>query len=142
MADASSLATIASIISAFGGAMLFFRIQRELAMQGAGEPIWIPWADRLLIAATLISLLLVVVPMRAAGPPTTLAPFATCCSDNCLYSRRGLHTIHPCALSDHLSWRSNRTAPARRTSGGGACLTGGHCSAGRRHLDVCGQERF
>lgn len=70
MADASSLATIASIISAFGGAMLFFRIQRELAMQGAGEPIWIPWADRLLIAATLISLLLVVVPMLVLPDPT------------------------------------------------------------------------
>lgn len=44
MADASSLATIASIISTFGVAMLLFRIQRELTMHEVGEINWIPWA--------------------------------------------------------------------------------------------------
>ena len=63
MADASSLATIASIITAFGAAMLFFRIQREEKMRCDHQPIWIPWADRLLILATLTSILFVIVPM-------------------------------------------------------------------------------
>jgi hypothetical protein len=65
MADASTLATIASVISGFGVAMLFFRIQRELSMHEQLEVNWIPWADRLLIGATLISLFLVVVPLVA-----------------------------------------------------------------------------
>lgn len=36
MADANSLTTIASIIAAFGMAMLFFCIQRELHMGSSG----------------------------------------------------------------------------------------------------------
>jgi hypothetical protein len=67
MADAATLATIASIISGFGIAMLFFRIQRELQMHERLEVNWIPWADRLLITATLISLLLVVLPLVTFG---------------------------------------------------------------------------
>jgi glucan phosphoethanolaminetransferase (alkaline phosphatase superfamily) len=61
--DAGTLANIASVIAAFGAAMLFFRIQRELQMRGKGEPVWLPWADWLLVAATLICLLLVIVPI-------------------------------------------------------------------------------
>src|SRR5690349_5044726 len=63
MADASSLASVASIIAAFGVAMLFFRIQRELKMDEDGERMWIPWADRLLVGATVVCLLLVIGPM-------------------------------------------------------------------------------
>jgi hypothetical protein len=63
MADASSLATTASIIAAFGIAMLFFRIQRELGMAERGEINWIPWADWLLVGATAVSLLLVILPL-------------------------------------------------------------------------------
>ncbi len=61
--DPATLANIASIIAAFGAAMLTFRVQRELTMHDEGEPIWLPWADRLLILATCISLLLVIVPL-------------------------------------------------------------------------------
>ena len=61
--DPGSLMTIASIIAAFGASMLMFRIQRELHMGGRGEIIWLPIADWLLVAATLICLLLVVVPL-------------------------------------------------------------------------------
>lgn len=61
--DAATLATIGSVIAAFGAAMLFFRIQRELHMDVQGERIWIPWSDRLLIVATLACLLLVLVPI-------------------------------------------------------------------------------
>jgi uncharacterized protein (DUF697 family) len=69
--DAGTLATIASIIAAFGVAMLFFRIQREIdprrieeqSRQTGEDVVWIPWADWLLIAATLVCLLLVILPI-------------------------------------------------------------------------------
>jgi hypothetical protein len=63
MVDDSILATIASIIAGFGAAMLTFRIQRELQMSGNNEVTWIPWADWLLIFATIFSLLLVIFPI-------------------------------------------------------------------------------
>jgi hypothetical protein len=59
------LADIAAIIAGFGSAMLFFRIDRELRMGERNEVTWIPWADWLLIAATLVSLLLVILPVVA-----------------------------------------------------------------------------
>lgn len=63
--DPGTIATVASIIAGFGVAMLFFRIQRELDMREQDETIWIPWADRLLIGATLISLILALLPVVA-----------------------------------------------------------------------------
>jgi uncharacterized membrane protein YidH (DUF202 family) len=74
--DRGTLATIASIISAFGAAMLFFRIQRELYMEKQGERIWLPMADGLLVAATLICLLLVIVPLVSFSAPNTKLPAA------------------------------------------------------------------
>jgi hypothetical protein len=67
MADQGALATVASIVAALGTLVLAFRIQRELTQQG--ERTGIPWADRLLIGATLISLLLVVLPLVALPHP-------------------------------------------------------------------------
>jgi hypothetical protein len=70
----SDLLTVASILSAFGSAMLFFRIQRELTMHERVEILWIPWADWLLIGATLISLLAVILPIfLSAGSRLPLA---------------------------------------------------------------------
>jgi len=63
MADNSTIAQIASIIAAFGAAMLFFRIPRELEMNKNGEQIWIPYSDQLLIYATLASLFLSLLPI-------------------------------------------------------------------------------
>jgi hypothetical protein len=73
MPDPGILSTFASIISGFGIAMLFFRIQRELQMTQQNEDIRIPWTDWLLIAATLSSLILVIVPLVALGPESKLA---------------------------------------------------------------------
>jgi hypothetical protein len=73
MVDTGALATIASIIAAFGAAMLPFRIQRELEMRQQGERNWLPWADRLLVGATLTSLLLVILPLVAMAHPSPLA---------------------------------------------------------------------
>jgi drug/metabolite transporter (DMT)-like permease len=61
--DRGTLATIASIISAFGVPMLYFRIERELRMRKKEEIVWLPAADWLLVGATLVSLLLVIVPL-------------------------------------------------------------------------------
>lgn len=63
MPETGDLTTVASIIAAFGVATLFFRIQRELEMGKAGERVWIPWADWLIVIATLCSLLLVLLPL-------------------------------------------------------------------------------
>jgi len=63
--DPGTLATVASVVAGFGVAMLFFRIQRELQIREKVEPQWIPWADRLLIGATLASVLLVLLPVLA-----------------------------------------------------------------------------
>jgi amino acid permease len=65
MADVGVLATVASIIAAFGSTMLVFRIQRELYMHDQKEVQAIPWADRLLVVATLVCLGLVVLPLIA-----------------------------------------------------------------------------
>jgi hypothetical protein len=61
--DSGTLSTVGSIIAGFGVAMLFFRIQRELQMGKSAERIWIPWADWLLIGATLTALLVVLIPL-------------------------------------------------------------------------------
>jgi hypothetical protein len=72
MPDPTILATVASLISVFGAAMLFFRIERELKVTQQNEDIWIPWSDWLLIAATLTSLILVILPMVTVGPESKL----------------------------------------------------------------------
>jgi hypothetical protein len=61
--DRGTLATIASVISSFGIAMLFFRILRQLEMGKKGEAIWLPVADWLLVLAIILSLLVVIVPL-------------------------------------------------------------------------------
>lgn len=63
--DASTLAGIASIIAAFGSAMIIFRIQREEQMRVEGEVVWLPTADWLLVLATLACLLLIIIPISA-----------------------------------------------------------------------------
>jgi hypothetical protein len=63
MVDIGILSTIAAVIAGFGIAGFVFRIQRELAMQDAGENTWVPWADWLLIGATIGTLVLVLVPI-------------------------------------------------------------------------------
>lgn len=64
--DNGTLSTVASIIAAFGVTMLFFRIQRELQMQEVRELNWIPWADWLLLCASLAALLFVLLPLVAS----------------------------------------------------------------------------
>jgi hypothetical protein len=87
VADPGTLSTVASIPSGFGVTMLFFRIQRELQMGKEGEPVWIPLADWLLVCATLVSLLLVILPLVALTVPAgTLhrLPAAACSASSVL----------------------------------------------------------
>ena len=79
--DSGTLANFASVIGAFGAAILIFRIQRELHMGEQGERVWIPLADWLIIIATLVSLLLVIIPLvtvDAASPHYLKLPMAAC----------------------------------------------------------------
>jgi len=63
MKDPAILATVAAIITAFGVTMLFFRIQREISIKERQGINWIPYSDWLLITATVMSLLLVILPI-------------------------------------------------------------------------------
>jgi hypothetical protein len=87
MPDPGTLSTVASITSGFGVAMLFFRIQRELQMGREGEIVWIPVADWLLVCATLVSLLLVILPLVALSPAAGVLnrlPQAACAASSIL----------------------------------------------------------
>ena len=89
MADHGTLSTVASIVSGFGVAMLFFRIQRELHMKDRHEQDWIPKSDLLLIAATLISLLFVILPIVSLNVEHTQLlriPAAACAATAVLVS--------------------------------------------------------
>jgi hypothetical protein len=81
MRDPATLATVASIIAGFGAAMLAFRLEREVKAGDKGESMWIAWADWLLIAGTLLSLSLGLLPIISGVVPepeqTALASAAT-----------------------------------------------------------------
>lgn len=83
------LATIASVTTAFGVAMLYFRIQRELQIHKDLEREWVPWADRLLLGATLLGLMLVLLPIVIAPSATGrmgAIPAAACAASICMVS--------------------------------------------------------
>lgn len=61
--DPSVLATLAGLIVAFATPLILFRIQRELDMHERGEITWIPWADWLLILASVACLVGVLLPL-------------------------------------------------------------------------------
>ena len=67
---------MASTIAIFGSAMLVFRVQREMEMAGKGERNWIPWADWLLLGATITSLLLAARSGRSLAERNSIAQMA------------------------------------------------------------------
>jgi hypothetical protein len=81
--DGATLASIASITAAFGTAVLLFRVQRENDMRSMGERVWLPWSDWLILAATICSLVLVLVPV-AAGYDLRLSSAASSSSSICV----------------------------------------------------------
>jgi hypothetical protein len=64
--------TVASILSGFSISVFMFRIQRELGLRDRHPewPNWLAWADYLIIATIVFSLLLVVLPLVAFSEPT------------------------------------------------------------------------
>lgn len=112
MLENGALATIASIVAAFGAAMLSFRIQRELEVRQQGERNWIPWADRLLVGATLTCLWLVIVPLVAtthSSPPVAALERAACAASAIMLSG------YVFALLAHyrLIWGGSQSGPRR-----------------------------
>lgn len=63
MTNIETLATVSSIVTAAGVAMLFFRIEREVAMRERDETTWIAFADSLLIGATFTAIFLALLPL-------------------------------------------------------------------------------
>jgi hypothetical protein len=108
--DTGTLSTIASVIAAFGAGMLFFRIQRELQMRDAEERNWIPWADWLLVSASLLALLGVLLPLVAAHPSSWIyqrVPAPACATTIVLIA------FYPAAILAHyrLILDADRTGP-------------------------------
>ena len=64
--DTGIVATTAAVIAGFGTTAFVFRLQRELELRKSRIRSWVPWADRLLIGATMCALLLVLLPLIVA----------------------------------------------------------------------------
>ena len=92
--------TVASILSGFGISVFMFRIQRELRVRDDHPewPNWLAWADYLILASILLSLLLVVLPLIAIAEPTRLAysvAAGSCAAASILIA------AYPFAILDH-----------------------------------------
>jgi hypothetical protein len=92
--------TVASILSGFGISVFMFRIQRELRVRERHPdwPNWLAWADYLVIATVVLSLLLVVLPLVSFSEPTEFIfsiAAGTCASTSLLL------VAYPFAILDH-----------------------------------------
>ena len=107
--------TVASILAGFGVTVLMFRIQRELYVREKHpeSPIWLAWADYLVIAATLQSLLLVILPLiifQGRIPEVEVVARGACASSVILIA------VYPFAILDHyrIEWGKKREFPRRK----------------------------
>jgi len=106
--DLASLMTVASIVAGFGVAVLVFRIQREAGLKVH----WLPWADRLLIAATSVALGVVILPIISfAQPPSSIVKNRISRSLVCDHFSDRLPICDPCPLpADRIQGGRTRTA--------------------------------
>ena len=92
--------TVASILSGFSISVFMFRLQRELgSAKGTPDwPNWLAWADYLVIATVVLSVLFVVVPLVAVSEPTefVFSIAAGTCAATAL-----LLLAYPFAILDH-----------------------------------------
>ena len=102
--------TVASILSGFGISVFMFRIQRELRVRDANprSQNWLAWADYLILAAILLSLLLVVLPLMATPDPGRL--IFSIAAGSCAAAAL-LVAAYPFAILDHYrieigTWRT------------------------------------
>ena len=77
MVEAGVVVTVAGIVAPFGAAMLFLRINRELEVGALLDRDWLPWADRLLVGATMVSLLGAICPILLLGARPDVILFAS-----------------------------------------------------------------
>ena len=92
--------TVASILSGFSISVFMFRLQRELRVRERHPdwPNWLAWADYLVIATIVLSVLLVVVPLVALPEPTEFVfsiAAGTCAATSILL------LAYPFAILDH-----------------------------------------
>jgi hypothetical protein len=104
--------TVASILSGFCISVFMFRIQRELGVRDRHPEWqnWLAWADYLIIAAFVLSLLLVVIPLVVDPEPSRFVfsiAAASCAAASLLL------LAFPFAILDHYrieigTWRTAR----------------------------------
>ena len=110
-----SYLTIASILSGFGVTVLMFRVQRELHVRETypSSCTWLAWADYLIVAAVVLSLLLVVFPLIVLGEGgRVLAIAAGSCAAAAL-----LVAAYPFAILDHYRLEIGENREGRRKKG-------------------------
>jgi hypothetical protein len=102
--------TVASILSGFSISVFMFRIQRELGVRDKHPewPNWLAWADYLVIATIVLSLLLVVLPLTALPEPSEFV-FSVAAGTGAATSF--LLLAYPFAILDHYrieigAWRT------------------------------------
>jgi len=114
--------TVASILSGFSISVFMFRLQRELHVrdQHPDWPNWLAWADYLVIATFVVSLLLVVLPLVSVPQPGHFAfsvAAASCAASSLLL------VAYPFAILDHYrieigTWRTREgESPKARHKG-------------------------
>lgn len=109
--------TVAAILSGFGISVFMFRIQRELHVrdQDPTQRNWLAWADYLILAAIVVSLLLVVIPLVAVAEP---GPHAFALARASCAAAAILVAAYPFAILDHYrieigAWRKDEPPTLR-----------------------------
>lgn len=104
--------TVASILTGFCISVFMFRIQRELGVRDRHPewPNWLAWADYLIVATIVLSVLLVILPLVAVPAPsrTVYSIAAGSCAAASI-----LLLAYPFAILDHYrieigAWRTKR----------------------------------
>jgi len=107
--------TVASLLSGFGITVFMFRIQRELQVRSVHPswPNWLAWADYLVLANIVISLVLVVIPLVAVPEP---GPVQYSIAAGGCAAAAILQLGYPFAILDHYrieigTWRTEKGEP-------------------------------
>ena len=92
--------TVASILTGFSISVFMFRIQRELGVRDRHPdwPNWLAWADYLIVATIVVSVLLVILPLVAFPEPGRL--MYSVAAGSCAASSL-LLLAYPFAILDH-----------------------------------------
>jgi hypothetical protein len=102
--------TVAAILSGFCISVFMFRIQRELGVRDRHPdwPNWLSWADYLIMASIVLSVVLVIIPLMSSPTPshTTFSIAAAACASASI-----LLVAYPFAILDHYrieigTWRT------------------------------------